>query len=107
MKTLLILLVAAHISATEPKAPITNENKTAHAELTKSITFPEFAKKASYRGLVAAEYTVTGAGTVTVTAINASSQELADYVKNKLESAVIDDCRAAGTYRSKFNFRYF
>lgn len=55
MKTILILLAAAHISAAEGNAPIANENKTAHAELTKSITFPDFAKQASYHGLVAAE----------------------------------------------------
>lgn len=107
MKTLLILLAAATFSGTEPTAPSANEKNAAISELKKSITFPEFAKKTAFRGIVAAEYVVTETGQVTVVALNASSEDLADYVKNKLESAVIDNCDAAGIYRSKFSFKYF
>jgi len=74
--------------------------------IRKEISYPKFAMKNHLRGVVMVQFEVSDKGYVQVKEMNASHNELGDYVQDQLEKLRLDPRESSGMHFVKFTFRY-
>ncbi len=99
---LTVLIILLNFSAHEGSNPGSEMQKV----IRKEISYPKFAMKNQLRGVVMVQFEVSEKGYVEVKEMNASHNDLGDYVQDQLEKLRLDPRKSSGMHFVKFTFRY-
>lgn len=100
---------AASINTTASPLPAWpgEDNETYYVEnISKAISYPEFAKSEGLEGFVLVQYHITQFGEIKVDAINGSNNELMNYVYKQLSDLNVNSGTSKYQY-AKFVFKLY
>jgi len=81
--TFALVLTSAILTASNPEG--INE------KIFNEITYPEFARQSRIEGIVAVSFLVSNDGLINVEMVNASNEDLKNYVMGKLRNMVLPE----------------
>lgn len=96
--TLTLMLTSGLLSASTPEG--INE------KIVTEITYPEFARQSMIEGIVAVSFLINSDGFINVEMVNASNEDLKNYVVGKLKSMVLPNATAVESrHQLRFVFK--